>query len=451
MTILILAHNEKELIKITVNSIRNLSNVFDGINVILLDNHSEDGTKEWADKQEDLTYVYCDEGIKPWGEAIRYVISELKIEDDLLLMQSRFILFYETIERMMSVLYSDSEIGAVGCITPLATLMGQQTKERVDTLDDTVLYNQKHFSEQNKEVMELDCGLAILKKDVVNTNLFENDILTLSMLIKDISLNLICSGKKLVVCRSVMMYEINTGYVEVPVILDKIQQDYSFLETKWGMHYFGLSGRDIIVELIDRDRKEEFTVLEIGCDCGATLMEIRNKFPNVHTIGCELNSASAAIAKHVANEVYIGNIEDQNLPVVSNSVDYIIFGDVLEHLIFPGRVLEYVSGFLKPGGKVLACIPNLMHISVVKELLNGNFSYTEYGLLDKTHVHLFTFNEIMKLFSDSGFSVEMISHLDESIEEDDMQLIKNLLVLGKQAEEFMYTAYWFLVRAIYRG
>lgn len=37
-----------------------------------------------------------------------------------------------------------------------------------------------------------------------------------------------------------------------------------------------------------------------------------------------------------------------------------------------------------------------MHFTVLHELINGNFHYTDTGLLDKTHIHFFTYNEIVK-------------------------------------------------------
>ena len=54
--------------------------------------------------------------------------------------------------------------------------------------------------------------------------------------------------------------------------------------------------------------------------------------------------------------------------------DYIIFGDVLEHLHDPMAALAYCKDFLKEEGRIIANIPNVMHISVIEELLKGNFT-----------------------------------------------------------------------------
>ena len=61
-----------------------------------------------------------------------------------------------------------------------------------------------------------------------------------------------------------------------------------------------------------------------------------------------------------------------------------VFGDVLEHLKDPERILRECASVLKSDGEILACIPNLMHYSVLHGLLHGNFTYMDTGLLDRT-------------------------------------------------------------------
>lgn len=60
---------------------------------------------------------------------------------------------------------------------------------------------------------------------------------------------------------------------------------------------------------------------------------------------------------------------------------------------------------MNEGGEILASIPNLMYISVIEQLLYGNFTYTDIGLLDKTYIHLFTYNEIVRMFDEAGYDI----------------------------------------------
>lgn len=46
-----------------------------------------------------------------------------------------------------------------------------------------------------------------------------------------------------------------------------------------------------------------------------------------------------------------------------------------------------------------------MHFTVLHELINGSFHYTDTGLLDKTHIHFFTYNEIIRMYEENDFNV----------------------------------------------
>ncbi|PDY53227.1 SAM-dependent methyltransferase, partial [Bacillus cereus] len=74
-------------------------------------------------------------------------------------------------------------------------------------------------------------------------------------------------------------------------------------------------------------------------------------------------------------------------------------------------VVEKVKPYIKQNGVILASIPNVAHISVLAPLLAGNWTYTEYGLLDKTHIRFFTFNEMLRLFLKAGYSISKVDRV----------------------------------------
>ena len=90
-------------------------------------------------------------------------------------------------------------------------------------------------------------------------------------------------------------------------------------------------------------------------------------------------------AKHLA-EVKVGNIEDQEIPF-EGAFDYIIFGDVLEHLHDPQGIVRFCREKLTERGCILTSIPNVMHVTVMEQLLKGRFEYQDTGLLDRSHIH----------------------------------------------------------------
>jgi hypothetical protein len=68
-----------------------------------------------------------------------------------------------------------------------------------------------------------------------------------------------------------------------------------------------------------------------------------------------------------------------------------------------------VRAYLAPDGVIVCSIPNVRHWSVVGPLLvEDRFTYTQAGLLDRTHVHLFTLEEIDHMLRAAGYAVTQL-------------------------------------------
>lgn len=247
-----------------------------------------------------------------------------------------------------------------------------------------------------------------------------------------------------------LIYEIqfNHRHISFPAEDEEdIRCDRLMLEREWKSKYFNTTPNLNIVNLISPAKNRRVNILEVGCDLGATLLEIKKRYShydNIVTYGIEPNRISAIIAAHAVDHVSNKTIEEIDMDLIKNKFDYIIFGDVLEHLTYPEKVLYNCREALKANGKIIASIPNLMHISVMKELLKGNFTYTDRGLLDKTHCHLFTKKEIVNMFSGTGYEVKLVN-LETSVTPEEQALIKSLVALSnKQASESMYKTFQYL-------
>ena len=109
-----------------------------------------------------------------------------------------------------------------------------------------------------------------------------------------------------------------------------------------------------------------------------------------------------------ARRVYVTDLENPNfLKTLTNfSYDFIICGDILEHLRHPNNCLKMLREKLKPDGKVIASIPNIAHGSVRLKLLKGRFEYEQSGLLDRSHLKFFDFYSIVELFNDTKLHIE---------------------------------------------
>ena len=151
-------------------------------------------------------------------------------------------------------------------------------------------------------------------------------------------------------------------------------------------------------------------VLELGCATGYMARVLVERF-GCTVVGVEGDPEAAEQARKVCSRLIVGDIESLDFAreLGEARFDVILCADVLEHLREPGRMLAAVRTLLAPNGYVVASIPNIGHVAVIAELLEGRFPYGPLGLLDETHLRFFTRHSIYDCFERSGF---LISHLE---------------------------------------
>jgi 2-polyprenyl-3-methyl-5-hydroxy-6-metoxy-1,4-benzoquinol methylase len=106
------------------------------------------------------------------------------------------------------------------------------------------------------------------------------------------------------------------------------------------------------------------------------------------------------------------NIEKNTLPdQYQNSFDVILFSHVLEHLIDPTETIRKLLSYLKPNGKIIIALPNIAHWRERWKLSLGKFEYTDSGVMDKTHLHFYTFYTAPKYLIEPIKELKIEHHL----------------------------------------
>lgn len=156
-------------------------------------------------------------------------------------------------------------------------------------------------------------------------------------------------------------------------------------------------------------RGDPKSVLEVGCASGQTLAYMSDRGAR-YLVGVECcpQIAAQAQARGVAR-IIVGDVERVDLDLEPNSFDLIIAGHVLEHLADPWSVVRTLTALLRPGGQLVAGLPNVRHQSVLLPLLLwGSWRYRSEGILDWTHLRFFSRQTICELMETAGLTVERI-------------------------------------------
>jgi 2-polyprenyl-3-methyl-5-hydroxy-6-metoxy-1,4-benzoquinol methylase len=144
-------------------------------------------------------------------------------------------------------------------------------------------------------------------------------------------------------------------------------------------------------------------VLDVGCSSG--YLAERLQAHGAAVVGLEVDEHAAAEARRFCESVRVGDVETMELPFEPGSFDVILCGDLIEHLRDPQAFLERVRPLLRADGRLVLSTPNVANWAMRLTLLFGRFRYTDRGLLDRGHTHLFTRKTLQECLTAAGYRI----------------------------------------------
>ncbi len=147
-------------------------------------------------------------------------------------------------------------------------------------------------------------------------------------------------------------------------------------------------------------------VLDVGCSSGYLARPLVAAGCTV--VGLERDPVAAEAARDVCDDVLVGDVETMELPFEPGSFDVVLCGDLIEHLREPEAFLARVHPLLRSGGRLVLTTPNVANWSMRLGLLAGRWRYTERGILDHTHTHLFTRKTLAETLERAGYTIETL-------------------------------------------
>jgi SAM-dependent methyltransferase len=146
-------------------------------------------------------------------------------------------------------------------------------------------------------------------------------------------------------------------------------------------------------------------LLDVGCASGEAGGAVRRSSPAVVVTGIERDPAAAQRARSRLDRV----IEGEALAALADLVragerfDAFLFADVLEHLEDPTGALGIARDLASPGATLVASVPNVGHLSLVRDLVLGRFDPLPAGLADAGHLRWFTRASLEDALEEAGW------------------------------------------------
>ena len=179
------------------------------------------------------------------------------------------------------------------------------------------------------------------------------------------------------------------------------------LYDKKNADYFS-HARTEIEPLLPREKGLPLRALEIGCAEGHTLAWLKRIGDCNWVAGVEPYAEMGANVDAI-DQFFKLDIEKGVPNIPPESIDLILCLDVLEHLFDPWKTIRSLDGLLKPGGTLIISLPNIRNYHILFDLaFRGKFSYSESGILDRTHLRFFTRTTAIELAESAGATVTAV-------------------------------------------
>ncbi len=183
--------------------------------------------------------------------------------------------------------------------------------------------------------------------------------------------------------------------------------------------------------------------LDLGCGWGAIGSKIIENQP-VHYIGIDASQEAITNITSSGKEGYVFQLAkcEENIDFIKKilngrKISSISIIDVLEHVLYLEEIICTLGKLSQEyNAPVIISVPNFTHDDIVMKLFCYQFDETETGLLDKTHLNIFTERKLLSIFGKYG--LHQVRQNDVRMEKSDQYFPKDLLTLAEKSSLHEY-------------
>lgn len=391
-SIIMLTYNKLGYTKKCIESIRKNTkrNIYE---LIVIDNGSNDGTKEWLKKQNDIIVLYNDKNVgfpKGCNQGI-----ELAKGDNILLLNNDTVVTKKWLDNLTKCLYSSEKIGAVGPVSnscPYYQSIDTKYSSIVEMNKFALKYNASDSSKWEERLKLIGFCMLIKREVIEKIGLLDERFSPGNYEDDDYSIRIVNAGYELMLCKDTFIHHYGgvsfSGNPEYSKLLKKNETKF---REKWGF----TSGKNMeinrnLISLIDEKADAEFNVFQIGCGCGATLLYLKSKFKNANLYGMDINKNALTIVDYFAETL---NEDIYNVDKICNyfktiKFDYVLINHILKDEICNNKVLVEIKKLIRNKGKILIEMKENKGLSkkqLVEQLVQANYKNVNGTVIKNEH------------------------------------------------------------------
>lgn len=185
-----------------------------------------------------------------------------------------------------------------------------------------------------------------------------------------------------------------------------------------------------VVRMVGNNKR----VLEIGCGPGS-ITKILAQQGGCKVTGLELDPEAIKKVTQYCEQVLQADLNSSEWTQLLEDMekfDVVVAADVLEHLYDPWKALPRMASLLNSDGYIVISLPHVGHAAVMACMINGDFEYRDWGLLDRTHIRFFGLKNIEALFAQANLKIIEATCVTKPPEETEFAAVWSKLPAGLQ-------------------
>ena len=160
------------------------------------------------------------------------------------------------------------------------------------------------------------------------------------------------------------------------------------------------NARDDLIAGFETAFGSSSSVIELGCADGSTLNSVAKKFNGLDVYGFDLHPAPGLHMLDIKRIDLNDESDLQEIVPFFEKGQLILLLDVLEHLVNPSLLMEFLEKEIHTGSKILVSLPNVRNWRVWFALVRNDWPSEDTGVFDGTHLHFFTSRSAVRFVSD---------------------------------------------------